>query len=106
MSDMNIGKDDPHNDYKDSCDDWEAYAQELEVEILQKNRASQWQHSGKFQLNDRVTKIKGSSWTGRVVGFYSTKLTPVGYVVESELEKGSVQIYPEAALTLAKEGGG
>jgi len=52
----------------------------------------------KFQLGDRVTKNKGSNWTGRVVGFYSTELTPEGYAVESETEKGSVQIYPEAAL--------
>tara|TARA_R110000772_G_scaffold16535_5_gene46820 strand:- start:1088 stop:1276 length:189 start_codon:yes stop_codon:yes gene_type:complete len=52
----------------------------------------------KFQLGDRVTKIKGANWTGKVVGFYSTTLTPVGYAVESETEKGSVQIYPEAAL--------
>lgn len=49
----------------------------------------------------RVTKIKGSSWTGKVVGFYSTNLTPVGYAVESETEIGSVQIYPRAALRLA-----
>lgn len=52
----------------------------------------------KFKLGDRVTKAKGSSWTGHVVGFYSTSLTPVGYAVESENEPGSVQIYPEAAL--------
>ncbi|MBK0020809.1 hypothetical protein IAE29_03845 [Ochrobactrum sp. S46] len=52
----------------------------------------------KFKLGDRLTKNKGSSWTGLVVGFYSTELTPVGYAVESETEKGSVQIYPEAAL--------
>lgn len=53
---------------------------------------------GKFKLGDRVTKTKGSSWTGLVVGFYSTKLTPIGYAVESENEPGSVQIYPEAAI--------
>jgi hypothetical protein len=52
----------------------------------------------KFALGDYVTKLKGSSWTGHVVGFYSTALTPVGYAVESENEPGSVQIYPEAAL--------
>lgn len=52
----------------------------------------------KFGLGQRVTKLKGSSWTGKVVGFYSTELTPVGYAVESENEPGSVQIYPEAAL--------
>ena len=55
----------------------------------------------KFNLGDRVTKIKGSKWTGKVVGFYSTALTPVGYCVESETETGSVQIYPEAALAKA-----
>ncbi len=61
----------------------------------------------KFQIGERVTKIKGSSWTGRVVGFYSTTLTPIGYNVESENETGSVQLYPEAALrSLPVENGG
>lgn len=46
----------------------------------------------------RVTKRKGSSWTGKVVGFYRTALTPEGYCVESENEPGSVQIYPVSAL--------
>lgn len=53
-----------------------------------------------FNIGDRVQKKRGSSWRGRVVGFYSTELTPVGYCVESEREPGSVQIYPEAALSL------
>ena len=61
----------------------------------------------RFPLKSRVTKTKGSSWTGHVVGFYSTELTPIGYAVESENEPGSVQIYPEAALEAAsKEGRG
>lgn len=47
---------------------------------------------------DRVRKIRGGSWQGPVVGFYSTELTPEGYAVESEREQGSVQIYPRAAL--------
>ena len=51
-----------------------------------------------FSLGDHVHKIKGAQWRGRVVGFYSTKLTPEGYAVESDTEKGSVQIYPAAAL--------
>jgi len=55
-----------------------------------------------FKLGDRVTKSKGSKWTGKVVGFYSTNLTPEGYAVESETEVGSVQIYPVAALTQGK----
>jgi hypothetical protein len=57
----------------------------------------------KFRQGDRVRKPKGSSWQGRVVGYYSTLLTPIRYAVESEREPGSVQIYPEAALELVPE---
>lgn len=57
----------------------------------------------KFQLNDQVTKISGSSWRGRICGTYSTHLTPEGYVVESNFEPGSVQLYPAAALRLTQE---
>jgi hypothetical protein len=57
---------------------------------------------GKFKLGDRVRKIKGAQWQGKIVGFYTTVLTPVGYAVESEREVGSVQIYPEAALELCE----
>jgi dihydrofolate reductase (trimethoprim resistance protein) len=52
----------------------------------------------KFQRGDRVRKIKGSEWQGIVVGEYSTKLTPEGYAVESDVHAGSVQIYPVSAL--------
>lgn len=55
----------------------------------------------KFQLGDTVKKIKGSQWHGKIVGTYSTTLTPEGYAVESSTEKGSVQIYPAAALERA-----
>lgn len=51
-----------------------------------------------FALGDLVTKKSGSNWTGYVVGFYSTSLTPEGYAVESRTEHGSVQIYPVGAL--------
>lgn len=51
-----------------------------------------------FALGDLVSKRRGSSWHGRIVGWYSTKLTPEGYAVESLREPGSVQIYPAAAL--------
>jgi hypothetical protein len=58
-------------------------------------------HAAKWApIGTRVRKTKGSSWQGRIVGFYSTDLTPVGYCVESEREPGSVQIYPETALEL------
>lgn len=52
----------------------------------------------KYPLGTLVQKTKGSSWRGKVVGFYSTELTPIGYAVESIYEPGSVQIYPESAL--------
>lgn len=54
----------------------------------------------KWAVGALVTKVKGSSWTGHIVGYYSTGLTEVGYCVESVTEKGSVQIYPESALEL------
>lgn len=56
-----------------------------------------------FRLGTRVRKIKGSSWQGRVVGYYTTALTVDGYCVESEREPGSVQLYPRAALELVPE---
>ena len=59
--------------------------------------------SAKFKVGDLVTKTKGSQWTGRVVGTYSATLTPEGYAVESSTERGSVQIYPAAALELVQE---
>ena len=52
----------------------------------------------KYKLGDRLTKKSGSSWTGKVVGYYTTSLTARGYAIESENEPGSVQIYPESAL--------
>lgn len=53
-----------------------------------------------FAYGARVRKISGSSWQGRVCGFYSASLTHEGYAVESEREPGSVQIYPASALEL------
>ena len=51
-----------------------------------------------FGMGDNVRKVRGSQWHGRVVGWYSTELTPEGYAVESDTERGSVQIYPASAL--------
>lgn len=59
--------------------------------------------SGFPKEGTRVRKTKGSSWQGRVVGYYRTSLTPVGVAVESEREPGSVQIYPLHALEIIKE---
>lgn len=52
----------------------------------------------KFAIGERVRKTKGSEWQGIIVGWYSTKYTKNGYVVESEFHIGSCQIYPESAL--------
>jgi len=57
-----------------------------------------------FSRGDVVRKRSGSAWQGRVVGEYSTTLTPEGYAVESEAHHGSVQIYPAAALELVERG--
>jgi dihydrofolate reductase (trimethoprim resistance protein) len=54
----------------------------------------------KFNIGDLVQKIKGSYWSGHIVGTYSTEQTPEGYAVESDKHPGSVQIYPAAALEL------
>ena len=62
--------------------------------------ASQDAEDEKFHLGQRVRKIKGSRWQGRIVGTYRTKMTAEGYAVESETEVGSVQIYPASALEL------
>lgn len=55
-------------------------------------------------LGTRMRKTKGSSWQGRVVGYYSTSLTPHGVCIESEREPGSVQIYPITALEVLSDG--
>jgi hypothetical protein len=52
----------------------------------------------RFALGDRVEKIIGASWRGRVVGTYSSTFTAEGYCVEIEREPCSVQIYPATAL--------
>lgn len=63
--------------------------------------------AGKFRMGDRVQKHGGSWWAGRVVGFYSTAQTPVGYCVQLDtVPNGPVQIYPEGALVLATEAKG
>lgn len=51
-----------------------------------------------FLPESRLRKKSGSQWQGKVVGWYSTELTPEGYAVESEFHAGSVQIYPASAL--------
>lgn len=58
---------------------------------------------GWWPVGTRVRKRNGSNWQGRVVGFYSTLLTYEGYAVESERERGSVQIYPRSALEVVED---
>lgn len=58
----------------------------------------EWPPFALYGFGDKVKKKSGSEWHGKIVGWYSTELTPIGYAVESWTEKGSVQIYPEKAL--------
>ena len=81
---------------RDAAQNQRHRAQDAEAEVMALS-------SGRFVLGNLVRKVKGSFWHGRVVGFYSTALTPIGYAVESERELGSVQIYPEAALEMMPE---
>lgn len=55
-----------------------------------------------FKFGDYVFKRRGASWNGRVCGWYTTELTPIGLAVESRYEHGSVQIYPASALMLTE----
>ena len=57
-----------------------------------------WPSDAIFQMGDYVAKKGRSSWRGKIVGWYRTELTKLGYAVESHFEPGSVQIYPETAI--------
>ena len=46
----------------------------------------------KFKRGDTVRKIKGSEWVGKVVGEYSTYMTPEGYAVESSAHRGCADL--------------
>ncbi len=79
------------------------FARTLETELNAANeRVKELENlfGTKFKRGDDVRKIKGSCWSGKVVGEYSTELTPEGFVVESSSEIGSCQLYPAAALEL------
>lgn len=52
----------------------------------------------RWRIGDLVRKKQGSSWRGKVCGWYSTDHTPEGYDIESHYEPGSVQCWPLAAL--------
>lgn len=78
-------------------------AKYLDAAVFAQGRAEAGAWPNCLPLGTRVTKRKGSSWQGAIVGYYSTNLTPRGYAVESEREPGSVQIYPEAALEPVEE---
>lgn len=57
-----------------------------------------WPSNAVHELGAWVQKKGRASWRGRVVGWYRTDITALGYAVESAYEPGSVQIYPETAL--------
>ena len=58
----------------------------------------EWPADAAFPLGALVQKKGRASWRGKIVGWYRTDITAIGYAVESAFEPGSVQIYPETAL--------
>lgn len=52
----------------------------------------------RWAAGTELRKKSGAAWSGKVVGFYSSSLTPEGYAIESDKHPGSVQIYPLSAL--------
>lgn len=81
--------------------DWteEHYKDEQPMTDKEKANTPEWPSHFKYQRGDTVRKRgnKGQ-WHGRIVGWYSTEVTPEGYAVESLYERSSVQIYPASAL--------
>lgn len=57
-----------------------------------------WPAHFTYRYGDLLQKKRGSTWRGKVVGWYSTELTPEGYAIASHFEPGNVQVYPVAAL--------
>lgn len=76
------------------------YEEALDLAVYLKRAMAEQEAQGgrKLKPGQRVRKTKGSAWTGRVCGTYSTELTPEGYAVESDAHPGSVQIYPATML--------
>jgi len=60
---------------------------------------TEWPKDAKYPLGALVQKKGRASWRGRIVGWYRTDITALGYAIESIYEPGSVQIYPESAVT-------
>lgn len=79
------------------------YIEDLEIEVARLSDLLGVFAGFKHSMGETLTKKKGSSWTGEIVGFYSTDFTPEGYAIESATETGSVQIYPIAALDVCEE---
>jgi hypothetical protein len=63
-----------------------------------RQRVSEWPADAIFQLGATVQKKGRAFWRGKIVGWYRTELTALGFAVESMFEPGSVQIYPQTAL--------
>ncbi|RAS10812.1 hypothetical protein [Ensifer adhaerens] len=55
-----------------------------------------WSADAAFQMGDYAAKKGRASWRGKIVGWYRTDLTSLGYAID--FEPGSVQIYPETAI--------
>jgi hypothetical protein len=58
---------------------------------------------GTWKFGTPLCKKYGPYWRGRVVGYYSTENTPIGYVIESVFEPGSLQTHPADDLEFWNE---
>lgn len=62
-----------------------------------------WPTDAQYAFGDLVQKKGRSSWRGKIVGWYRTDITALGYAIESIYEPGSVQIYPESGIEALSE---
>ena len=77
---------------------WLALADAAFAAMQPRGEQQEWPADAAFAFGALVQKKGRASWRGKIVGWYRTDITALGYAVESAFEPGSVQIYPETAL--------
>lgn len=77
---------------------WLALADAALAAMQPRGEQQEWPADAAFAFGALVQKKGRASWRGKIVGWYRTDITALGYAVESAFEPGSVQIYPETAL--------
>lgn len=93
----------PHNiptwpPSRDLQAEWLGHARAALAAMQPRGEQQDWPADAAFAFGALVQKKGRASWRGKIVGWYRTDITALGYAVESTFEPGSVQIYPETAL--------